>query len=77
MLFQGENLSDFKGCQSNEENLVIGTGGEGEGEKLIWRFALPGNWTQAFSMKDENTDHYTKDNMPLLVWLSFAELRGE
>ena len=40
-------MSDFKGCESNEEGLVIATGGEGEeGEKanlkicLAWKLNL-------------------------------------
>ena len=32
--FRGENLSDFQGCLSNEEGLVIATGEEGEIVKL-------------------------------------------
>ena len=30
--------------------------------KLIWRFAQPGNWTPASSVKGESTDHYTKED---------------
>ena len=41
--FRGENLSDFKGCYSNEEGLVILTGGEEEeGEKVNLKICLAG-----------------------------------
>ena len=29
-------------------------------KKLIWRFALPGNWTPVSIMKGKSTDYYTE-----------------
>ena len=41
--FRGDNLSDFKGCLSNEKGLVIATGGEEEeGEKVGLKICLAG-----------------------------------
>ena len=49
-------MSDFKGCKSNEEGLVILTGGEGEERKKVnLKICLARELNPGFQR--ENTDH--------------------
>ena len=42
---------------------MIATGGTGEeGEKVNLKICLASELNPAYSMKDENTDHYTKED---------------
>ena len=61
--FRGENLSDFQGCLSNEEGLVIATGGEGEeGEIVKVKICLAGELNPG--LQRERREHWplTKEN---------------
>ena len=49
-------MSDFKGCQSNEEGLVNVTGGEGEeGEKVNLKICLAGELN--LGLQHEKQEH--------------------